>query len=329
MSSKLKELANKTARIQPRDANEKASEKPLKTAPVMLYDATARMHAAEQRAEELEARLLEAEKKTTLFEIPLDQVHEVPGRQRNLSEVQYQELRDNLRNNELVTPITVRPRSDGGYEIISGHNRVRAFRELGRATIAAVIRETDAARADINAFYANLLQPTLPDYEKFLGFRLIRSRHPELSQEQIAEMAGVSQSLLSRLLSFEELPEDAHAILMEQPWCLGAAAASSLASIAKSGRGAKVVEAVHKIAMEGLDQATAVSLASKDVEKPRARPPVEITNYKIGKSPFCSYRKSDTTLRMDFKSAEHAEAVHSEILAVLEKYATTLKMGKK
>jgi ParB family chromosome partitioning protein len=328
MSSKFKELAGKTAGIQPRTV-EKTHERPAKTAPVMLYDATARMHAAEQRAEELEARLRDAEKNGASLEVALADLHEVPGRKRSLTDEQFQELRNNLRNNELVTPITVRPRAQGGYEIISGHNRVRAYRELGRVTIAAVVRDTDAARADINAFYANLLQPTLPDYEKYLGFRLIRGRHPDFSQEQIAEMAGVSQSLLSRLLSFEELPQDVHEILAKHPNSLGATAASNLAALTKQGRTAKVTEAVRKIAEEGLDQTTAVNLAAKDEDRPKPKAAVEVTTYKVGKAPLCSYRKTDTTLRVDFKSSEHAEAVHGEIQKVLEKYAASRKTGKK
>lgn len=328
MSSKFKELAGKTAGIQPR-TTEKAQERSPKTAPVMLYDATARMHAAEQRAEELETRLRDAEKNGASLDLPLSDLHEVPGRKRNLTNEQFQELRENLRNNELVTPITVRPRTQGGYEIVSGHNRVRAYQELGRATIPAVVRDTDSARADINAFYANLLQPALPDYEKYLGFRLIRSRHPDFSQEQIAEMAGVSQSLLSRLLSFEELPEDTHTILIEHPNCLGAAAASHLAALVKRGRAAKVTEAVRKIVEEGVDQTVAVKLAAKDEDTPKHKPAVEIMTYKVGKAALCSYRKTETTLRVDFKSAEHAQAVHAEIQMVLERYAASLKAGQK
>lgn len=324
--SKFKELVGKTAGIQPR-SNDKQPERPAKTAPVMLYDTTARMHDAEKRAEELEARLVLLEKENTHRDIPLSQLHEVAGRKRSLTVEQFRELRDNLRNNELVTPITVRPREAGGYEIVSGHNRVLAYRDLGRAAIAAVIQNTEAARADVNAFYANLLQPSLPDYEKYLGFRLIRDRQPEMSQEQISEIAGVSQSLLSRLLSFEDLPPEAHDILSAHPASLGAAAASNLAALTKQGRAAEVVDALRKITEQGMDQATAVSQALRGNDV-RVKPSAEITYYKVGKAALCSYRKAGTTLRVDFKNAEHAQAVHAEIQKVLEQYAARLKNSK-
>lgn len=327
--SKIKELAGKTASIQPRSNTEKQADRPVKTAPVMLYDATSRMHAAEQRAEELEQRLKEAESKTASYEIALDELHEVPGRRRHLTGEQYSELLENLRRNDLVTPVTVVRRPEGGYEIVSGHNRVRAFQDLGRKTIPAVIREADAATADINAFYANLLQPTLPDYEKYLGFRLIQHRRPELNQEQIAEMAGVSPALLSRLLSFEHLPAEVHQMLEKTPGALGASAASDLAILAKQGKATEVIEAVRKVTEEGADQKTAVAFATKGVQSPEARAKAEIVTYKVGKAPLCSYRRTDTTLRIDFKSPEHAAAVHDEIQRVLENYATSLKTGKK
>jgi ParB family chromosome partitioning protein len=326
--SKIKELAGKTASIQPR-VGEKHQDRPAKTAPVMLYDATSRMHAAEQRAEELEQRLRKAEENSANLEISIEELHEVPGRRRQLTQEQFGELRENLRRNDLVTPITVSPRADGGYEIISGHNRVKAFAELGRHTIPAVIRETDAARADMNAFYANLLQPSLPDYEKFQGFQLIRKRQPELTQEQIAEMAGVSPALISRLLSFEDLPAEAHLILENKPETLGAKAASDLAILSKQGKADQVVDAIRKIAEEGIDQKLAVSLAARTQQTESAKPKADVVTYKLGKAQLCSYRKTDTTLRIDFKNAEHAAAVHEEIQKVLENYTASLKTGKK
>ncbi len=327
--SKIEELAGKTAGIQARTV-EASQERAPKTAPVMLYDASARMHAAEQRAEELEARLREAERDSANLELPLEALHEVPNRKRILTPEQFTELRENLRNNALVTPITVRARDEGGYEIISGHNRVSVFRELGRLTIPAVVRQSDAAQADINAFYANLLQPALPDYEKYLGFKLIRTLRPSQSQGQIAEIAGVSPSLLSRLLSFEELPAGAHKILAQHPAALGASAASKLASLVRQGRGERVIEAVRRAAKEGLDQTQVVAFALQFDDKPeRVRPRVDSMVFRAGKIPVCSYRRTDVTLRLDFKNPRHAAAMHERLIEVMEAFCAEIKAEKK
>lgn len=327
--SKIKELAGKTASIQAR-AIDKSQERPPKTAPVMLYDASARMHAAEQRAEELEARLREAERQTANLELPLDELHEVPGRKRVLNDEQFTELRENLRNNDLVTPITVRTRAEGGYEIVSGHNRVAAYREIGRTMIPAVIRETDAIQADINAFYTNLLQPNLPDYEKYLGFRLIRTLRPSLSQGQIASTAGVSQSMLSRLLSFEDLPPEAHQILLEYPETLGASAASKLASLAREGKAERVIGAIERGSQGLFDQFQMIAYALKDDKKPvRSKPQVDTLTFRAGKTPVCSYRKTESVIRLDFKDADHAAAMHERLINVLDAFCAEVKAEKK
>ena len=323
--SKIKELAGKTAGIQARSV-EKTGDRPPKTAPVMLYDATARMHAAEQKAEELEAKLNAALEGAAAFEVPLADLREVAGRKRQLSDEQFNELKENLRHNELVSPVIVRPAEHGGYEIVSGHNRVRAFKELGRERIPAIVRASEEVQADINAFYANLLQPSLPDYEKYLGFRLIRLRRPEMSQAQIAEMSGISATRLSRLLAFDDLPDDTHLLLAQHPGAIGADAASNLAAIAKAGGADRVTAAIKKVVEEGIDQSSAVALASKrDTIVAKAKPTVEVIKFKVGKSPVCSYRKADTTLRVDFRNVEDADAVHEEIQKVLQKYVDSLK----
>lgn len=49
-----------------------------------------------------------------------------------------QELVESIKANGLLQPVIVRPMGDG-YEILSGHNRVEACRELGMTDINAVI----------------------------------------------------------------------------------------------------------------------------------------------------------------------------------------------
>lgn len=335
-------LANKAAQLgalqqRERPPREEGIRGP-KTAPGQLMASIPYLAEKEEEIAALQAKLQEAERNSSSLEIAVDQLHEVAGRRRNLSQEQFEELRDNLRNNALVTPITVRMREGGGYEVISGHNRLRAYRDLGRATIPAVVRPAGDVEADINAFYANLFQPTLPDYEKYLGFKLIQGKRPELTQDEIASMAGVSQSLLSRLMSFETLPTDAHEILANHPDALGASAASALAKLTKAGKGQRVADAIRKIVTDGMEQNAAVTFAS-DAESggavagqadgkgkaARPKPAVEILPIKVGKTTLCTYRKTETTLRVDFKDAEHADAFHEELRLLLDKYASSIE----
>jgi ParB family chromosome partitioning protein len=316
-------LGAKTAGIKARTI-EKSADKAPKTAPGMFLNATQRIDAAEARVEELEAKLKEAEAAGTR-EIPLDQLHEVGGRRRRLTAQQYNELRENLRNNPLVTPITVRKRPAGGFEIVSGNNRVSIFRELGHTQIPAALLDSDEEQAEINAFYANLLQPDLPDFEKYLGFKKIVEKHADLTHAQIAAEAGVSRSFVTQLMAFDDLPNDALAILSDRPEVLGANAAQDLAALAKRGRAGQVVLAIAKLAAGEIDQGRAVKEAATDSTPKASLVRSEPIRIKSGKVTYCAIQRADKVLRIQFQSAEEAEAVQQAIREVLERRAQELK----
>ncbi|RZI40337.1 ParB/RepB/Spo0J family partition protein [Herbaspirillum sp. HC18] len=332
----IKDLKNKTASVAARHVERAPSAEP-KTGPVRMYDITARMHEAERRVTELEAQLKDAGGE---LELDLDLLVEKSGRKRNLSETQFQELVDNLRNNRLVTPISVRSTGTGKYEIISGHNRVQAFRQLGRKTIPAYVQDVEHKQADIDAFFANLLQPSLPDYEKYLGFCVIKRHRPHMTQEEIGDMAGISRQQVSRLMTFAALPSDALAALDQNPRALGANAAAELASIAKTGKHEAVIKAIQQLVTGELDQAKAVEQAMRtmavkaveqamlaatpDAEKP-VKQKVEPRLVKQGRGTYCSLRRTDKTIRLDFKSPEEAAAIEQAILDLIETRAKKTK----
>lgn len=316
-------LGAKTAGIKARNV-EKPTEKAPRSAPGMFLNATQRLDAAEAKVEELETRLKEAEASGTR-ELPLDQLHEVGGRRRRLTEQQFNELKENLRNNPLVTPITVRKRAEGGFEIVSGNNRVEVFRELGRTSIPAALLESDDDQAEINAFYANLLQPDLPDFEKYVGFRKIIGKHPELTHAQVAEGAGVSRSFVTQLMAFSDLPADAIAILADRPEVLGANAAQDLAGLVKKGRVEQVVRAIARLAAGEIDQARAVREAAVDIIPKAGASKPEPVRIKIGRTTYCAIQRADKVLRIQFQSAEEAESVQEAIREVLERRAMEMK----
>jgi ParB family chromosome partitioning protein len=310
-------LGAKTAGIKARTI-EKSAEKSPRTAPGMFLSATQRMDEAEARVEELEARLREAEA-IGGREIALEEIHEAPGRRRKLTERQYTELKENLRNNPLVTPVSLRKRAAGGFEIVSGNNRVAAYRELGRSHILAVVLDSDENQAEINAFYANLLQSDLTDFEKFLGFRRILEKHPEQTHSQVAEGAGVSRSFVSQLMAFEDLPGEVLDILAERPDVIGANAAQDFAALAKKGRSEQVVKAVRRIAAGEIDQGKAVREAATDPASRVNLAKPEPVRIRLGRSTYCDMRRANNVLRLQFQSPEETAAVQELIEQMLQR----------
>ena len=65
-------------------------------------------------------------------------------------------LAEDILENGLIENIKVRPCKTGGYEILSGHNRVNACKMLGCAEIPADIEYVDDARAVVIATVTNL-----------------------------------------------------------------------------------------------------------------------------------------------------------------------------
>ncbi len=78
-------------------------------------------------------------------------------------------LMDSIKNIGLTTPIIVRPISDSRYEIICGHNRVNAIKELGYNVIKADIKTELSDEASINMYYDSNANP-----ESFAGGNYLR-----------------------------------------------------------------------------------------------------------------------------------------------------------
>lgn len=312
-------LAAKAASIgnNPRGVTEAAPVRMPKTAPGQLMSSLPFLAEKEREIEELQSKLRAAENAAPQ-ELPLDDLVEVEGRRRSLTGQQYQELRDNLRNNELVQAVTVRRLESGKYEIISGHNRVAIYRELGRDRIRAmVLANADEYLAEASAVYANLFQSELPDFGKYLGFTRLLALTGK-TQKEVAAASGADEKSVSRWLSFGDLPQDALDLIAAAPDKLGGSSAMALAALAKEGKEAAVIEAVRGIIDGRFTQEAGVRFAKaggKTVAKP-VRP--EPTVIRSGKSVYCKMITAGDSLRLDFKSEEHRQAAEVAIREILE-----------
>ncbi len=291
-------------------AHEIASEE-IKRHETRTTDAERKAADAEHRLQELQQRLADSPSV-----LPLTDLVEVEGRRRSLTPEQFEELRANLASNPLVHPISVKKLENGKYEVISGHNRLAAFRVLGRTTIpVAVIDIEDGERS---AFFANLLQPALPSYERYLGFKKWREDTGE-SQTQIAERSGISKANLSKLMAFEDLPPEALALLDDQKDLIGVRCAYELAQLAKSGQSHRIVEALQMVAAGQLMEKDAAKFAARKESKPRDEP--QIVTIKAGKSEFCTFVAKDNSVKIDFKDAERRAKFEEAIAGLLKELA--------
>ena len=98
---------------------------------------------------------------TTVADLPLDLLD--PFRTADIGFRPYppqklEAFAEQLKEEGLMVRIIVRPRANGCYEILAGHNRVGAAHLAGWSTIAAEIVEADDVRAIVIATSTNLIQ---------------------------------------------------------------------------------------------------------------------------------------------------------------------------
>lgn len=315
-------LAAKAASIgnNPRTAaTEPSAPRVPKTAPGQLMSTLPLLAEKEREIEELQTKLRAAQG-SGLQELALKELVEVEGRRRTLTAQQYEELKANLRNNELVHPIVVRKVADGKYEIISGHNRAAIYRELGRDRIKATVLDADEYLAETSAVYANVFHSELPDFGKYLGF----SRLLELTgktQKEVAAASGADEKSVSRWLSFGDLPPAALEIIAAAPDRVGGTSAMALAVLAKEGKEDAVIEAVRGIVEGKFTQEAGVRFAKAGGKQPARPARAEPLAIRSGKAVYCKMVGAGQTLRLDFKNAEDRQAAEMEIREILERLA--------
>lgn len=327
---KFAELMGLTETIEPGRGARRPSEP--RTAPGQMINAFTGRDEALARAEIAEAEL-EALKAGLL--IDLTRLTEKKGRRRNLSDVEFQELKANIRKHGLITPITVRPDGDG-FEIVSGHNRVRVYRELaledaeqyGRIK-AYVDAQSEESKAEELAFYANLLHPDLPDYEKYVGLKRIQQANTNLTTARaLSEHVGIGEQQVGRLLKIGDLPPDAVALVAENPKAFGASALAQFASLSADGHKERVIEAMLAVVRDGLDQSKAVELV-KAVPKEKTGTPgpktESVTIKGAGNKKYCSLRAVKNVLRIEFADEADLAEVQDALRELLAHRAHTRK----
>ena len=105
----------------------------------------------------------------------------------------------------LLQPIVVRAEGDG-YVLVAGERRLRAVRQLGHASIAAVIRdETDAATNLTEALVENLQREDLNPLEEAAAYRELLEEYG-MTHDEVGERVGKSRSAVTNTVRLLGLP---------------------------------------------------------------------------------------------------------------------------
>lgn len=82
------------------------------------------------------------------------------------------ELCESIQQYGVLSPIIVRPHSEGGYEVLSGHRRMKACELLGVEEVPVVIKDLDDDTAAILLVDSNLQRENILPSEKAFAYKL-------------------------------------------------------------------------------------------------------------------------------------------------------------
>ena len=134
-----------------------------------------------------------------------------------------EELAQSIRENGVITPITLRKTGDT-YQIIAGERRWRASRLAGLTEIPAIVLDVDEDTAYALALIENLQREDLNPMEEAEGYRRL-TQELGLTQEQAAQRVGRSRPAVANAMRLLTLPKSVAALLRDKQLSAGHARA--------------------------------------------------------------------------------------------------------
>ena len=172
------------------------------------------------------------------------------------------ELVASIARDGLLQPITVRPLSEGRYQIISGERRFRASQLAGLRSIPAYVREAADREMGQFALIENLQREDLNPIEAAIGYRnLMKAQN--LTQSEVAQLLCKGRSTIANTLRLLELPEDLQEMIYNEQLTEGHARAIQQVPTAEGRR-----KLADKVIAEGLSVRATENLARFMAGKP-------------------------------------------------------------
>ncbi|WP_261806625.1 ParB/RepB/Spo0J family partition protein [Lapidilactobacillus luobeiensis] len=146
-------------------------------------------------------------------EVALKQI--VPNRhqpRKRFADESISELAETIAAHGLLQPIILREYQPQQYEIIAGERRFRAVQALAWRQIPAIVEQMDAQESAEMAVIENLQREDLNSIDEAYAYQNLLEING-LTQAQLAERVGKSQSYIANKLRLLKLPEEAQQAL--------------------------------------------------------------------------------------------------------------------
>ena len=161
-----------------------------------------------------------------IYDIPLSEIDEFPNHpyQVRMDEDMTQ-LVESVKERGIITPVILRKKEDGRYEMVSGHRRMKACELAGLETVKADVQDLTRDEAIILMVESNLQRSTILPSEKAAAYKmrleamkrqagrpaqanyspLGNNSSPSTSSAEMAEQVGESKTQIFRYIRLTEL----------------------------------------------------------------------------------------------------------------------------
>ena len=156
-----------------------------------------------------------------IYDIPISEIDDFPDHPLKVKvDEDMDQLVQSIKERGIITPVTLRPKEDGRYEIVSGHRRKKACELAGLDTVKAEVREMTRDEAIILMVESNLQRSTILPSEKAFSYKMrleAMNRQgqrndltsgpvvPKFSRDALGDKAEESGRQVSRYIRLTEL----------------------------------------------------------------------------------------------------------------------------
>lgn len=157
-----------------------------------------------------------------IFDIPISEIDDFPDHPFKVKiDEDMDQLVQSIKERGIITPVTLRPKEDGRYEIVSGHRRKKACELAGLNTVKAEVREMSRDEAIILMVESNLQRSTILPSEKAFSYKMrleamnrqgqrtdltsVPVAQKSTSREQLGKEVGESQDQVRRYIRLTQL----------------------------------------------------------------------------------------------------------------------------
>ncbi len=142
-----------------------------------------------------------------VYELSVMDIESNPKQPRkNFDQEALRTLADSISEVGVLSPILVREKENGLYEIIAGERRWRASKLAGKKKIPAIVKNYETKEVMEIALIENLQREDLNPLEEAMGYQTLKEQFG-FTQEDIAKKVSKSRSTVANIMRILNLPD--------------------------------------------------------------------------------------------------------------------------